>query len=153
TQMIWLSNQQMSEVAAGLLASSSATRYSRVARGAAESVLSVIYQQPSVAAEAVKRSRELWRLLLRSPLRHVPEPAFAVLLAALAGTALPVDDLLTAVAVTEHPPMLWLAGLARDLRVRRAATESRSFPELPGRRVATYGTRNNDAASSIAQAA
>jgi hypothetical protein len=117
-----------------LLASSSLSRYARVARTAAShpDVQRAIAMHSISTSELLRETEDSWRFLAGQSGRHEKEVDLALLLAILAKSAdRNVDRFLGQVGMRDHPPLSWVSALARSLSFERSASEiARHFVEL-----------------------
>ena len=118
-----LSQHELAKAAFGLLTSSSTERYVRIAQDSAAGLVKKLQPVPLRWQRVLDRANRLWQEAVRGTRRESSEVELAVLLSALAQTAIPnVDRLLATVSLIDRPPVAWLSALARNLRMHRSAT-------------------------------
>ena len=118
-----LSQHELAKAAFGLLTSSSIERYVRIAQDSAAGLVEKLQPVPLRWQCVLDRANRLWQEAVRGTRRESSEVELAVLLSALAQTAIPnVDRLLATVSLIDRPPVAWLSALARNLRMHRSAT-------------------------------
>lgn len=118
---------ELAPIAFELLASSTPSRYVRVARAGSNR----LFREPTrwnvfdSLEILLPRAASLWNEIVRSDLREPEETELATILVKL--TSMPdekVDLFLNKVAVNTHRPAAWLGILARKLLSERPATSS-----------------------------
>ena len=132
-----LSQHELAKAAFGLLTSSSTERYVRIAQDSAAGLVKKLQPVPLRWQRVLDRANRLWQEAVRGTRRESSEVELAVLLSALAQTAIPnVDRLLATVSLIDRPPVAWLSALARNLRMQRRR-QNRLHPDVPqtGRKV------------------
>lgn len=118
-----LSQHELAKAAFGLLTSSSSERYVRIAQDSAAGLVKKLQPDLLQWQRVLDRANRLWQEAARGTRREPSEVELAVLLSALAQTAIPnVDRLLATVSLIDRPPVAWLSALARNLRMHRSAT-------------------------------
>jgi hypothetical protein len=110
-----------------LLASSSISRYIRVARSFAtsSSVEEAIASRDISVQDLLGLARESWRLIASGDMRDEEEVDLALALCILSDSADPeVDEFLQQVGMLDRPPLSWASGLARYLSYHRPANST-----------------------------
>jgi hypothetical protein len=131
TVSAFVSADELSGATFSLLTASSGGRYIQMAKeGAARSTFRRwLARNPERIPDVLAHARTLWRAVLETSERDVPEWELAIVLPILAQTAgHETDLLLRAVALSERRNAAWLAALARRLLHERAENQSGPGP-------------------------
>jgi hypothetical protein len=122
--------EELANAAFDLLTSSTLERYARKAQEAAwgSRLVSKIRENPFLIPQLLDTARRLWRSLLCSVQRDVPEVELALLLSLLARTADPrVDPLLIDLSLIDRGPVTWISALARRLLGERTSNTEQAL--------------------------